>query len=75
MQIIKEFTEWAAREEETNHVTMVRARLPVIDDGTKPKSMKAGSDKEGNYKAREDADLAVGLNLLEDLNAEEPLDK
>lgn len=73
LHIVKEFTEWAAREEETNHVTMVRARLPVIDDGTRPKSMK-GNDEEGSQRGKEDNDLVVGLDLLEDLN-EEPLPK
>lgn len=49
--------------------------MPVIDDGTKPKSMKAGNDEEGNYKAKEDADLFIGLNLLDDLNADESAPK
>lgn len=42
---------------------MVRARLPVIDDGTRPKSMK-GNDENGSQRGKEDNDLVVGLNLL-----------
>lgn len=55
---IKDFTEFAAREEEDNNVTLVKTRIPVLDDENLTMTMSIYNAKsERNYSVAQVEEL------------------